>query len=497
MKSCLVITSLLIVCIPLSGAVDTPNDQTRELITSFEDGLWVNNSIEITGTTNLNPQLANWSLYDITNPHLDELPVVRSGDYFTSVLPISDGVWNWTLTIDVLGLNCSCWLEISQSDDEGTEFLNRTFFIGEGPHNPVILSTYSSNVVIDGSEIIYFKALFSDSQPNQSIVILDWCYAPNGACDGQIFSSQVNVSWSGDLGSFEINANKLNLSDGIWKFSYSVQDLFLRLSPKTDITVFIDQNNPISSLIAPEKAQEGETILIDGSGSSDGAWTNNLQAIWYITGPDGVTYVPNSNTTTELLYVTFNESGNHTIRLDVVDWVGRMSSNITTVIVENVVPSINLGIRGSDVNNPTSWQILVDEDLEIFSTIYDTGNDISTMTYSWYLDNEMVSSSANLSLDGLDVGEYKLRLYIEDDNGDGESYEMQINVISEQKSVDDEVNYGGIFVIIAIIVFSLFMFKRMKTKDFGLNSMPKWDDKTKKGSPELDNLEKEEGHFWD
>ena len=39
--------------------------------------------------------------------------------------------------------------------------------------------------------------------------------------------------------------------------------------------------------------------------------------------------------------VSLNESGNYTIRLDVIDWVGRMSSANSTLLIENVVPLSN------------------------------------------------------------------------------------------------------------------------------------------------------------
>ena len=125
MKSCLVITSMLIILIPISGASDLASDQSSKITSSVEDGLWVNQTLTINGTTTLNPQSADWVLYDITEPYT-EWPVLRSGDFFTTVLPISEGLWNWSLTIDVFGLNCTCWLEIGQPDGLGKEFLNLT-----------------------------------------------------------------------------------------------------------------------------------------------------------------------------------------------------------------------------------------------------------------------------------------------------------------------------------------------------------------------------------
>ena len=42
------------------------------------------------------------------------------------------------------------------------------------------------------------------------------------------------------------------------------------------MTVFVDQTNPSSVVISPQTAFEGEMIVIDGTGSTDGVWSNNL-----------------------------------------------------------------------------------------------------------------------------------------------------------------------------------------------------------------------------
>ena len=51
MKSCLVITSMLIILIPISGASDLASDWSSKLTSSVEDGLWVNQTLTINGST--------------------------------------------------------------------------------------------------------------------------------------------------------------------------------------------------------------------------------------------------------------------------------------------------------------------------------------------------------------------------------------------------------------------------------------------------------------
>ena len=316
-KSILIVTSLLLLTLPLSHTASASADNSPKLTSPTEDGIWINNTLVINGSTTLPPQSADWVLYDVTNPYV-EWPIIASGEYFTSVTPVDEGLWIWSLTIDVVGQNCTCWLEVGQTDGLGKEFLNRIIFIGEGPHNPVISPNHDTNIIIDGEYVLSSEAVLADSNANDSKLIFNWCLAPNGACDGTIYDAEANVSWDDDIATFSINASDLGLDDGVWKFTYYLQDTFLRTSPEIEMTVFVDQTNPSSVMISPQTAFEGEMIVIDGTGSTDGVWSNNLQSIWYITDPDGVTYVPTSNTTNELLNIALSKSGNYTIRLDVI-----------------------------------------------------------------------------------------------------------------------------------------------------------------------------------
>ena len=497
-KSCLVITSILLVSIPLAGAENLDDDSIEELTSTISDGIWVNQTLSIDGSTTINPQNANWVLYDRTNSNTD-WPVVLSGDYFTSVFPISEGLWNWTLNIDVIGLNCTCWLEIGQPSEGGEKFLNRTIFIGAGPHSPAVLANHGNSIVVDGPEEISFRAVFSDSLPQESTLTLDWCLAPNGACVGQTSTTQQNVSWNEDIGSIEISASEFELSDGIWKFTYTIQDMYLRTSPQTELTVFVDQSNPISVLIGPDSGEEGELLLIDGSGSTD-VEGSIVQAVWYVTGPDGVTYVPPSTGSSEgiqLLYLTLNESGNHTIRLDVIDWVGRMNSSIITLQIDNVAPSLGMGVKGSDVIDPLSWQIFEDEALELIPSIHDTGSDVSTISYEWLLDGEIIANTPNLSLENLEEGEYQITLKIEDDDGATDSYQIEVIVREDKEIIPSQLNIGAIVVLLGIIGFSVMMFRRMKSTENKGISLPKWTDTSKLKLTDSPDFADDENKMWD
>jgi len=174
-----------------------------------------------------------------------------------------------------------------------------------------------------------------------------------------------------------------------------------------------------------------------------------------------------------------------------------MSSANTSVLIENVVPSIELGVKGSDVNNPNSWQILESEELEIFTMISDSGSDVESIIYSWYLDGELVSNSENLTLENLDVGQYQLNLSIVDDNGATDYYEMELTVKPKPKTISDEFSFAGIIVIIGIIAFGVLIFRRMNSKENNTTSLPKWDGSSFRKNPDSGNLDGDENQLWD
>lgn len=485
-KSILIVTSLLLLTLPLTPPASASTEVDAKLTSPTEDGIWINDTLVINGSTTLPPQNADWVLYDVTEPYV-EWPILASGEYFTSVTPVDEGIWIWSITINVEGLNCTCWLEVGQTDGLGKEFLNRIIFIGEGPHNPVISPNHETNIIIDGEYILSSRAILADSQAIDSKLILNWCLAPNGACDGTIYDLDANVSWENDIGTFTINADELGLDDGVWKFTYYLQDVFLRRSPEIELTVFVDQTNPISVVISPSTAFEGEMIVIDGTGSSDGVWSNNLQSIWYVTDPDGVTYVPTSNTTEDLLNIALSKSGNYTVRLDVIDWVGRMSSSNATIFVTNVAPVIDLQLDGSSISNSDTWQFMQTDELQLVANTIETGDDAESLSYSWYLDGELISSSLNVTLQDMDVGDYDLLLVVVDNDGAQDTHEILLSVKAEPKSDSDGLNIAAVFMFIGIVAFSFIMFRRMRMTENEASVLPKWNSGSKIESAESEN----------
>ena len=171
-KTSILLASLLILTIP--APVSSVNStESGEISTTLPHGNWVNDTLVINGSTTIAAQDANWALYDVTDPYSD-WKLLRSGEYFSAVIPVDDNLWIWSITIDVQGLNCTCWLEISQPDGLQKVFLKRIIFIGEGPHNPVLSLEQDSIVVqdlivvVDEPVLLSARGILADSNFSQT-----------------------------------------------------------------------------------------------------------------------------------------------------------------------------------------------------------------------------------------------------------------------------------------------------------------------------------------
>ena len=494
------LVSILLLSIQLPTGSSENSSPEADLSSDTKNGSWVNNTLTVSGTTNIAAQNANWVLYDVTEVYT-EWPVLRSGEYFSEVTPIDDSLWNWSITIDVQGLNCTCWLEVSQPDGLSRAILTRVIFIGEGPHNPLLSPLHDELIVVDEPVLLTTQGILSDNSIIDSEIILSWCHAPNGACEGQMQSAIVDVTWDvsthNNIGTFIIDAAELDLYDGAWEFSYVLQDMYLRTSPLVSVRVLVDQTDPEAVLICPSEASEGDIVVIDGSDSQDGVWSSNLQSIWYITNPDGSKRVANqSEINGMVLKLSPTESGNYLIQLDVFDIVGRRSSQSVQIVISNIAPELDLQMKDNGDVNPNSWILDEGENLELSTFIRETGADGEKLVYEWYLNDELISNSSELVLSDLDVGTHELRLVVIDDDGESDSHEMDIIVkgkISEDKR---EINIFAIVLIIAIIVGILLFAKRMNKSENESTPMPKWNRSRKSETEEHTNSEDNESEFW-
>ena len=156
--------------------------------------------------------------------------------------------------------------------------------------------------------------------------------------------------------------------------------------------------------------------------------------MWYVTKPDGTVYFPQGTNTDSTLNLMLNDSGLHSVRLDVIDWVGRMNSTSCQILVKNSEPLLVMEITGVDVVNPTSWQFDQGENVSLKASVIDAGDGVESALFSWYIGTTMVGNSQEFSIANLEEGTYEMTLVVTDDDGANDSYQIDIIISSEKIS---------------------------------------------------------------
>ena len=468
--------TLVIICINFLETSSALSED-EEITSPVQNGIWVNDTLNISGSTTIDPQNAEWVIYDVTDPYA-EWSVVLSGEYFSSVMPVDEGIWIWYIDANVEGLNCTCWLEINQPFELDKVFFNRILFIGEGPHAPVISPKHDANIYLDENVELQGNAFLSTGILEQSKIKMSWCYSPQGACTNQTYESDMSVSWDESSYSFTLNATNLGLFDGKWKIVYYLQDEFLRESPHIEATIFVDRTDPIVELIAVSSANEGVELFIDGSGSRDGIWGNNLQTLWYISMPDGSMNVIDSGGSQKLTHTFVPElSGTYTVRLDVFDSVGRTATQSVEIMIDNLPPEFYFEIDGLNVSESETWEIAFGAKHELSANVKDTNSDKLSMNYSWFVDQTLVLEQENFSTENMTPGIYNIRLEIEDN--DGATFSDSFNLVIDANEFEDEdTRLELVATILLILTFGgglLYYFNYRKVP-VG-SELPKWKNK--------------------
>ena len=111
---------------------------------------------------------------------------------------------------------------------------HRIIFI-ESDHNPVLSPLHEASVIVDQPIDISAVGILSSGDIIDSQILATWCYAPQNACIGNSSSAELEISWDNQTGenvaNIEIDPELFSMTDGAWKFTYTLQGPSLLQSP--------------------------------------------------------------------------------------------------------------------------------------------------------------------------------------------------------------------------------------------------------------------------
>ena len=102
-----------------SENVNYSNDLSEGQINfNFNDGEIFSSILDVNGTITNKEGNYSWKIIDVFNLDENNHPTeVLSGQYLDSITPVSDDTWEWTLSVNVSDVNCTCNLMIISASD--------------------------------------------------------------------------------------------------------------------------------------------------------------------------------------------------------------------------------------------------------------------------------------------------------------------------------------------------------------------------------------------
>ena len=294
------------------------------------------------------------------------------------------------------------------TDSDGEWGINSTVVTVE---NFVPIANAGGPYVVNESETILLDASGS-IDPGEDIISYEWDLDNDGQYDD---ASGVTTSFSSnDYGNYTVSL-KITDRDG---------------TLVTDSTMVAVNAIPIANAGGPYVVDEGASITLDASGSTDP--DNNIVAYDWDLNNDGLYDDANGET----ISFSFADDGMHTIAVKVTDDNGAYGIDSTIVTVNNAPPTVDLG-GPYEVDEGSSVILDLSESTGL-------GQDI--VAYEWDLDNDGQyddASGETATFSRTDSGSYTVSVKVTDDHGCYGTDNTTINV----SNVAPSANAGGPYMV--------------------------------------------------
>ena len=422
---------------------------------------------------------------------------------FTSVLAVTDVLWNWELIVNVSIYDCTCVLHIFDSNESIHPVASTVVYLGTQNHHPHILQFSSSTGIPHLSQSnlsITIPVVIPVSGSQETFVKMGVCPAPYGFCLTEMVDF-FNFNSTTSHGQIQIDFDRVGaeLTDGFWLFNITLTDALLRTSNTEHFKILVDQNLPVATLSCDVDSVQGEEASSDASLQSivieentslsfsalidDGYVGGQNILTWTLVMPDNSRRALVSSEQISESLITLNPeiSGTWSVELlvrDTAGWLSHFSINFT---VENVAPVAMVELDSFVVLNGASISLSAGENWTLNSSqSVDTENDIGNLLHTWYVNgNTLATGKMELnSSDFPDPGVYDVLLVVQDDDGlESELvFEVKISEDSDTSTIrSSTLLLSGSVSIALLLIFGIFVIsKRKKSRQ---TVVPKWNSK--------------------
>lgn len=483
--TCLMVSLLVLSLAPFTTqAAHTGNNQAVNPIDfGTSNGVQFLDVLNLSGTSSVPLRNASWSIVNISGQTPTTL---LDGPFLTSVQPVSEDQFSWNLVVDVPDIECTCFVDISVDDASAEVISSRLIvYLGINHHRPVfsheldsmpgqemsMMSEADGHVIILASELNISYDLVSPPASGAIVSVSALiCPAPFGVCTVSPVEVEIPFTFDNEGLHLTINADMLQLDEGLWQFDFTAKDSLLRTTGAMRTVFLHDTQPPTVSLNLDATVNEREPLNVYAS-LDDGYTGAKYIMTWAIEGENGERRAPAAGefVSEDHILLNLTEKGVYTVHLSVRDRGGYFAQTSESFTVLNLRPTAQITIDGRLLDDMGQLKFEVEEGWELnASQSFDNEN----VDYLWVInDDRSVRGTAILASDQLsEPGLHRIELIVFDNDGATHSTVVELEILPATTTNDQQVSFLPLIFLVGLIA-SVFVLRSRKAPPLDL---PKW-----------------------
>ena len=473
---------LLLCCVHVQASHPPEDDRISVIDFDVENGEHFVDALNLTGSASTPLRNASWSVVNISGMTPTTL---LSGPFLTSVQPVEEGLFAWTLAVDVPEVDCTCYVEIKVDDVSVASMVSRLIvYLGNDHHRPVfqeevdasgepMSTSYASSehAIIVSSEVNLTFSLIQVPTSGEIISVSALvCPAPNGVCT----DTPVDVALpftTGPTGlTLTVSALALELEQGIWQFDFRATDALLRTTGSMHAVLLHDTQPPTVSLNVKSTVDEREPLHVYAT-LDDGYLGAAYSMTWTLEHDSGERRAPLATefVSDDHLLLNLTEQGVYAIHLTVRDRAGYLTQSTENITVLNIRPTARISLDGLVVEDMGRLTVGAQNDWELnASQSFDNEN----VDYLWVInDDRSVRGTSVLASDQLsESGLHRIELIVFDNDGATHSTVVELEVLAEPTEDGQQAPLA----VVLLLVLALASVFALRAKRPSAIELPKW-----------------------
>ena len=466
-----------------ASASHAPAESSPMLVSVDQpSGVMFTDAINLSGTSTQPMRNTSWTIVNISG----STPItVLSGPYLTSVVPLADGVYRWTLLVDLQGVDCTCYVELSTIDEQHRPFsVHHVVYVGDDHQRPVlgVENPQSYNTphlsgepfMLQPSTTVELKLIQPASGITNISVFGQLCEAPFEVCLGAPFSVNIPHRLNNQSLYLDIDAEQLDIDEGIWRLTVHVTDDLLRSSHRISLPLVYDITPPETRLNVPILAQEGEVFLIFAE--VDDGYEGSISTLtWFVVDDEGGTRSPTAmeRLSEHQLSLNLTRAGTYTLELTVRDHAGNTVKVSEQVRVENLKPIARISVDGLTVPPSNTVKLGPGANWSLSGTM---SQDNEPIEYLWVIDNATsirgVPSLTQTDFSG--TGLHTVKLIVFDDDGATDTQVIEVMILEplqDEVAATSPMAMTVLGLLILSVLVALPFIKRQRPTE---SDLPRW-----------------------